>query len=99
MFIPGYYEIRRKNATLWIYFHTKNGESQEIWGNSIEDLKRKVEERSLPWNDNEIPKEKPNDVHLNDEDYSHEKYVHRDWWVKSNYKRYSNHNEDHYWDD
>ncbi len=99
MFIPGYYEIRHKSENTWVYFYTKKGESLEIYGNSIEDLKKKVKERNLPWNDNKVPDETHNDVLPVDANPDHDKYVRTDWWAKSNYKKYNNHNISHYWDD
>lgn len=86
MYVPGYYEIRRKSKTSWTYFYTKNGESREIWGNSVEDLKKRVEKNGLPWNDNKVPDENPRP------EYPFEEHVlngdvYAVKWIESNYKR------------
>lgn len=57
MFVPGYYEIKRVNENSWIYFYTKNGKSCEIESYSLESLKRRVNEKNLPWNDNKVQRE------------------------------------------
>lgn len=89
MFIPGYYEIRNEKENSWIYFYTRKGESIEIRGNSIEDLKKKVKERNLPWSDNKIPDENHDDLYPGDENPFHEKYFRTNWWSKSIYKEYN----------
>lgn len=75
MFIPGYYEIKRNNDSSWIYFYTKNGKSHEFKANSIETLKKIVEENNLPWNDNKIPEENPKPIYNFPRRYNDEKII------------------------
>ena len=52
------YEIKCHSRFSWGYLYTIKGKTRELWSESIEDLKKKVLSKELPWDDEKVPKRK-----------------------------------------
>ena len=85
------YEIKCHTRFSWGYVYADNGRRREIWADNVDDLKRKVTARGLPWDDRKVPKAKRANVRSTSMGLiSHEgsPASFRLPWCKSNYKRY-----------
>ena len=85
------YEIKCYSKFSWGYVYMIDGKRMEIWADNVEDLKRKVLARNLPWDESMVPEAKPvkvtgTCVGLIEHDESPASF--RLPWCKSNYKRY-----------
>lgn len=85
------YEIKCYTRFSWGYIYIKDDRRREIWADNVDDLKRKVLDRSLPWNDNNVPEAKPINVtgtYMGAISHEGSPASFRLPWCKSNYKRY-----------
>ena len=85
------YEIRCYTRFSWGYIYTRDEKRREIWADNVDDLKRKVLKRNLPWDDINVPKVKPTNIkstYMGAISYEGSPASFRLPWCKSNYKRY-----------
>lgn len=85
------YKIECYTRFSWGYVYTISKRRHEIWAESVEDLKRKVLSKNLPWDEGKVPKVKPTNtrgtyIGLISHEGSPAQF--RLPWCKSNYKRY-----------
>lgn len=52
------FEIKCHSRFSWGYLYIIKGKTRELWAESIEDLKKKVLSKGLPWDDKKVPKRK-----------------------------------------
>ena len=85
------YKIECYTKFSWGYVFCIDGRRREIWAESLDDLKRKVLAKGLPWDEVKVPEAKPVNIR-----YSHVGLIQPESspaefrlpWCKSNYKRY-----------
>ena len=82
------YAIKCYSKFSWGYVYTINNKTREIWADNIEDLKRKVLARDLPWDDSKVPKAKEVKITRSYVEVEESPASFRLPWCKSNYKRY-----------
>ena len=52
------FEIIQNSEFSWSYVYTINGRKRDLFGSSLHDLRRKVLDKGLPWDDKKYPEEK-----------------------------------------
>ena len=52
------FEIKCYSKFSWGYLYTVDNKRREIWVDNLDDLKRKVSSKNLPWDDGRVPKAK-----------------------------------------
>lgn len=82
------YEIKCYTKFSWGYVYEVNEKRRQIWAESIDDLKRKVFDKNLPWDDKKVPKTKPVRITRTYVEIEPSPASFRLPWCKSNYKRY-----------
>ena len=52
------FEVIKNSEFSWSYVYTINDRKRDLFGSSLHDLKRKVLDKGLPWDDKKYPDEK-----------------------------------------
>lgn len=82
------YEIKCYSKFSWGYVYKSDGKRHEIWADNVDELKRKVLAKNLPWNDCKVPKVKEVKITRDYVELEESPASFRLPWCKSNYKRY-----------
>ena len=82
------FEIKCYSKFSWGYVYKADNKRREIWADNLDDLKRKVSSKNLPWDDSKVPKAKEVKITGTYIEVEESPASFRLPWCKSNYKRY-----------